>query len=189
MRQKLTACAVLCLLECILQASVKDRLDFSGSCHFLCTLFSLTFSLWPPCYTTCGVRESPPSQTLLCNPPQPSYLFFILPLVPPPFALTSEIAISEAVLSTFSHPLFFSPPFHPRLFTPSGFSHEACKNTCTLQPFVGEHKCTNAGMSVGPQSDGVNKNVTLKQTNQQQILRYTAEFYNIIPSCLWILVT
>lgn len=112
MRQKLTACAVLCLLGCILQAPVKDRLDFSGSCHFLCTLFSLTFSLWPPCFTTCGVRESPPSNTLLCNPPQSSYLFFILPLVPPPFALTSEIAISEAVLSTFSHPLFFSPPFH-----------------------------------------------------------------------------
>lgn len=43
MRQKLTACTVLCLLGCILQASAKDRLHFSGSCHFLCTLFSLTF--------------------------------------------------------------------------------------------------------------------------------------------------
>lgn len=62
----------------------------------------------------------------------------------------------------------------PHVFTPSDFSHEACKNTCTLQPLAGEHKCTNAGMSVGPQSDEVNEYVTLKQTNQQQTLMYTA---------------
>lgn len=95
MRQKLTACAVLCLLECILQASAKDRLDFSGSCHFLCTLFSLTFSLWPPCYTTCGVRESPPSRTLLCNPPTPlspgpCSLFFLSFHLPFPWPQRSE---------------------------------------------------------------------------------------------------
>lgn len=86
-------------------------------------------------------------------------------------------------------PAVLPSSFSPRLFTPSGFSHEACKNTCALQPFAGEHKCTNAGMSVGPQSDEVNENVTLKRTNQLQTLMYTAEFYNVNPSCLWIFAT
>lgn len=197
MRQKLTACTVLCLLECILQASAKDRLDFSGSCHFLCTLFSLTFSLWPPCYTTCGVRESPPSRTLLCNPhpPQSWSLFFILPLFPPPAHLTSEIVISETLLSIPSHPLLFSPPFHlvSSLVSPSCLSFEACKNTCASLLFVHVHKCTNAWMSGNCQSGEVEENCDGKNGDEGAENTWTAniqtaKFRIAIPSRMCFLV-
>lgn len=130
MRQKLTACTVLCLLGCILQASVKER-DFSGSCHFSCTLFRLTFSLWPPCYTTCGVTESSPSCTLLRNPASVPILVLhssSLSTSPSPDLRDGDLCLiyplsPAALLSTLS----------PGLSTPSGFSHEACKNTCTFQ--------------------------------------------------------
>lgn len=155
MRQKLTACTVLCLLGCILQASAKDRLDFSGSCHFLCTLFSLTFSLWPHCYTTCGVRESPPSRPLLCNPSLPALILGLHSS-----SLSTSRSPELRVLSVLSHPLLFSPPFHlvSSLVTPSCLSCEACKNTCAFQLVVRAHKCANAWMSVGCQSEEVEKN-------------------------------
>lgn len=119
------------------------------------------------------------------TPPQSPYLFFILPLSPPPLPLTSEMAIS--VLSTLSHLLLFSPPF--RLVSPlhqvSPMKH--AKNTCTFQLFVREHKCTNAGMPVGCQSDKVNDTVMLHRINRQPTFLYTTEFCVAIPSYLWIL--
>lgn len=154
MRQKLTACTVLCLLGCILQASVNDRLDFSGSCHFLCTLFSLTFSLWPPCYTTCGVRESPPSRMRLRNPRPPVLILVLHSILPFPWPQRSPS--TEIVLST-PHPLLFPPPFHliSSWIPPSIFSREACKNACKFQLFVLVHRYTNAWTSVCCQSDEV----------------------------------
>lgn len=38
-----------------------------------------------PCYTTCGVRENPPSHTHIMQPPRSFYIFLILPLSPPGF--------------------------------------------------------------------------------------------------------
>lgn len=155
MRQKLTACTDLCLLGCILQASAKDGLDFSGSCHFLCTLFSLTFSPWPPCYTTCGVGENPPSRTLLCNPTLTSDTcssFFLSFRLPFPWPQTLSYLFSRTHCSSL-HPFTSS-----LLVTPSCLSCEACKNTCAFQLFVRVHKCTNAWMSVGCQSEEVKEN-------------------------------
>lgn len=153
MRQKLSACTVLCLLGCILQASAKDRLDFSGSCHFLCTLFSLTFSLWPPCYTTCGVRESPPSRTLLCNRtlgPDTCSSFFLSFHLPFPRPHRLSYLFSGTYCSSL-HP--FTSSLHWSLHRVSPVKHAE-----TPAPFSFLRVCISAKMSVGCQSDKVEEN-------------------------------
>lgn len=200
MRQKLTACTVLCLLECILQASAKDRLDFSGSCHFLCTLFSLTFPSDLPA-TPLVVLEKALHHVhyyATPHPPQSWFLFFILTLTlfPPLVPLTSEIVISETLLSLPSHPLLFSPPFHlvSSLVSPSCLSFEACKNTCASLLFVHVHKCTNAWMSGNCQSGEVEGNCDGKNGDEGAENTWTAaniqtaKFRIAIPSRMWFFV-
>lgn len=95
---------------------MKDGVYFSGSCHFLCTLFSLTFCLWPPWLPATPHAAS--EKTLhhihvLCN------LLVVLLLHPPvsirlPFFMTSALVIPSSItsISVFSsvHIKFSSPP-------------------------------------------------------------------------------
>lgn len=89
---------------------MKDGLDFSGSCHFLCTLFSLTFCLWPlwlPATPHAVSEKALHHIHVLCNPLTPCIcssfpLSFRLPL-----SLTPEIVISPSIIPSLK---FYSPP-------------------------------------------------------------------------------
>lgn len=122
---------------------MKDGPDFSGSCHFLCTLFSLTFCLWPlwlPATPHAVSEKALHHIHVLCNPLTPCIcssfpLSFRLPL-----SLTSAIVISPSITSIsevlFSPTVFSSPHLISPLFTPSRSSLQACKNTSLLRPVL-----------------------------------------------------
>lgn len=129
---------------------MKDGPDFSGSCHFLCTLFSLTFCLWPPWLH--GTPHAASEKTLLhihvlCNHLAPCTcssfpLSFRLPLF-----LTSELARHPS-LHHFHHcfllsldQVFSSPLSFLRLLTsshplfapsPSSLQHVKTPASCDL---------------------------------------------------------
>lgn len=96
---------------------MKDGLDFSGSCHFLCTLFSLTFCLWPPWLpaTPHAASEKTLHHILvLCNPLAPCTSPSFPLSIRLPFFLTSELVIPSPHHFHLSFPLssdqVFSPP-------------------------------------------------------------------------------
>lgn len=90
-----------------------------------------------PCYTTCGVRENPPSHTHIMQPPHSFYFFLFLPLNPPyfppnlrarhlslhhfhPYLSSSQIKSPYPVIfSLLSH---FTPSLHP-FFLPDMWKH------------------------------------------------------------------
>lgn len=104
-----------------------------------------------PCYTTCGVKENPPSHTHIMQPPHSLYFFLIPPLSPPRFPsdlgarhpslhhfrlcffLSSDQVLfpPPTVFSSLPH---FIPPYslHPYIRS----SLQACENTCFLRPVV-----------------------------------------------------
>lgn len=157
MRQKLTACTVLRLLGCILRASAKERLHFSGSCHFSCTLFSLTFPSLTSLLHHTRCRRKPLHHVHYYATP-PSVLIRVLH----PSALstsrsppTSEIVLAETASATLPAPTALLSP----LVTPSCLSCRACKNTCAFQLFVRVHERANA--PVGRQSEDTEGKVRL----------------------------
>lgn len=149
MRRKLTAFSVSWEFRCILEGSEHGWPHFSGSCHFSYTLFSLTFSLWPPCYraTQHVAWEQTPRWTQIMQPPIGvlcSSTSFSILCVPPSFFFWPQSSSSFFFLFTdqFLYPtvlyvcvcLYVSSPCpplpHPLL------PLQACKNTCLLQPGV-----------------------------------------------------
>lgn len=82
-----------------------------------------------PCYTTCSVRENPPSLTQIMQLPRSLYLFL-------------------APISVFSSPLFFlrsfasSPPtVHSILFLPPGMWKDLLPATCCVCECLGTRAC------------------------------------------------
>lgn len=70
-----------------------------------------------PCYTTCGVRENPPSHTHIMQPPRSFYFFFILPLSPPCFP--PDLRARQPSFHHFRPCFFFAFSLHPSQFASS----------------------------------------------------------------------
>lgn len=111
---------------------MKDGTDFSGSCHFLCTLFNLTFCLWPLWLPANHMRRQ--------REPSVTYPYYATPLSPhtcPSYPLSlpgslpdlRESIVSDFFFFYFSFPLPFSfqpltsphlPTIHPIAFVSPG---------------------------------------------------------------------
>lgn len=184
MRQKLTACTVLCLLGCILQASVKEA-GFFWQLPLLVYIISLNFlpltSLLHHlrCHRKLSIMYTITQPCLSPHTCSSFFLSLLLPFPWPPRWRSLSYLPSLTCCSSL-HP--FAWALHSIRFLPWSMQKHL-----HLSAFVREHKCTNAGMPVGCQSDKVNDTVMLHRINQQPTFLYTAEFCVAIPSYLWIL--